>query len=78
MKKEFDTRPTFDVMQQLQAMDRAKGASTMDGWFGSIGEFMRTSGAIPSVPAPADYISDVYMKRVRDDPKLREFATRTN
>ena len=78
MKKEFDTRPTFNLVQQMQAMDRAKGASSMDGWFNSIGEFMRGSGAIPSVPAPNDYITDAYMKRVRDDAKLRDFAARTN
>jgi NitT/TauT family transport system substrate-binding protein len=78
MKKEFDTRPTFNLAQQVQNMDRAKGASAMDGWFGAIGEFMRGTGAIPTVPASADYITDAYMKRVAADPKLREFAGRTN
>lgn len=78
MKKEFDTRPTFNLAQQVQNMDRARGASAMDGWFGAIGEFMRGTGAIPTVPASADYITDAYMKRVAADPKLREFAGRTN
>ena len=78
MKKEFDTRPTFNLAQQVQNMDRARGASAMDGWFGAIGEFMRGTGAIPTVPASADYITDAYMKRVAADPKLREFASRTN
>jgi NitT/TauT family transport system substrate-binding protein len=78
MKKEFDTRPTFNLAQQIQNMDRARGASAMDGWFGAIGEFMRGTGAIPSVPASADYITDAYMKRVAADPKLREFANKAN
>lgn len=78
MKKEFDTRPTFNLAQQVQNMDRAKGASAMDGWFGAIGEFMRGTGAIPTVPASADYITDAYMKRVAADPKLRDFASKTN
>lgn len=78
MKKEFDTRPTFNLAQQVQNMDRAKGASAMDGWFGAIGEFMRGTGAIPTVPASADYITDAYMKRVAADPKLRDFANKTN
>ena len=78
MKKEFDTRPTFNLAQQLQAMDRSKGASAMDGWFTSIGEFMRGTGAIPNVPSAPDYITDAYMKRVNADPKLREFASRTH
>lgn len=78
LKKEFDTRPTFDLAQQLERMDRAKGASAVDGWFGDIATFMRGTGAIQSVPASADYITDAYMKRVMADPKLREFANRSN
>lgn len=78
MKKEFDTRPTFNLAQQLQNMDRGKGASAMDGWFGAIGEFMRGTGAIQAVPSSSDYITDAFMKRVAADPKLREFAAKTN
>ena len=78
MRKEFDTRPTFTLAQQLQNMDRSKGASTTDGWFGAIGEFMKGTGAIQTVPASADYITDAFMKRVAADPKLRDFANKTN
>jgi ABC-type nitrate/sulfonate/bicarbonate transport system substrate-binding protein len=78
MKKEFDTRPTYTLAQQLQNMDRAKGASTADGWFSAIGEFMKGTGAIQAVPQSGDYITDAFMKRVAADPKLREFANKTN
>ncbi len=77
LRKEFDTRPTFDLAQQLARMDRTRGNSDMDVWFGQIAVFMRGTGAIQSVPAPADFISDSFMKRVNADPKLREFAGRT-
>ena len=77
MKKEFDTRPTFDLAQQLARMDRSRGNSDMDVWFGQIAIFMRGTGAIQTVPQPSDFISDAFMKRVNDDPKLREFANRT-
>ena len=77
MKKEFDTRPTFDLAQQLARMDRSRGNSDMDAWFGQIAVFMRGTGAIQTVPQPSDFISDAYMKRVNADPKLREFANRT-
>ncbi len=77
MMKEFDTRPTFDLKQQLAAMDRSKGSSDMDAWFSDIATFMRGSGAIQKVPKSADYITDSYMKRVQADPKLREFANRS-
>jgi NitT/TauT family transport system substrate-binding protein len=74
MRKEFDTRPTFNLEQQLAIMSRAGGASKVDGWFTAIGEFMKGTGAIPAVPAASDFITDAYMKRVAADPKLRNFA----
>ena len=78
MKKEFDTRPTFDLAGQLARMDRARGNSDVDTWFSQIAVFMRGSGALQSVPQSADYITDAYMKRVQSDPKLRDFANRSN
>jgi ABC-type nitrate/sulfonate/bicarbonate transport system substrate-binding protein len=78
MKKEFDTRPTFDLATQIAHMDRARGNSDMDSWFAQIAIFMRGTGAIQTVPQPTDFISDAYMKRVAADPKLREFANKTN
>jgi NitT/TauT family transport system substrate-binding protein len=74
MKKEFDTRPTFDLQSQVARMDRSRGNSDMDAWFGQIAIFMRGTGAIQTVPQPTDFITDVYMKRVAADPKLRAFA----
>ena len=74
MKKEFDTRPTFDLAQQLARMDRTRGNSDVDSWFTQIGIFMRGTGAIQTMPAANDYITDAFMKRVQADPKLRDFA----
>jgi ABC-type nitrate/sulfonate/bicarbonate transport system substrate-binding protein len=78
LKKEFDTRPTFDLATQIARMDRSRGNSDMDAWFGQIAVFMRGTGAIQSVPQPSEFISDAYMKRVAADPKLREFANKSN
>jgi ABC-type nitrate/sulfonate/bicarbonate transport system substrate-binding protein len=78
MKKEFATRPTFDLAQQLAAMDRSHGSSELDKWMSQIATFMRSTGAIQSVPASSDYITDVYMKRVQAEPKLRELANSAN
>jgi NitT/TauT family transport system substrate-binding protein len=77
MRKEFDTRPTFGLDQQIANMNRAGAGSMVDKWFGSIGEFMKGTGAIPAVPASSEYITDAYMKRVAADPKLRAFANNT-
>jgi len=77
MKREFETRPTFDLANQLARMDRARGNSDMDSWFGQIAIFMRGTGAIQTVPQPTDFITDAYMKRVSADPKLRAFANNT-
>ncbi|HEY9238071.1 MAG TPA: ABC transporter substrate-binding protein [Burkholderiaceae bacterium] len=78
MKKEFDTRPTFDLAQQLARMDRSRGNSDVDTWFGQIAVFMRGTGAIQTVPPSGEYVTDAYMKRVQADPKLRDFANRAN
>jgi ABC-type nitrate/sulfonate/bicarbonate transport system substrate-binding protein len=77
MRKEFDTRPTFSLDQQMANMSRASGASKVDGWFTEIGNFMKGTGAIPAVPAATEYVTDAYMRRVVTDPKLREFANRS-
>ena len=76
MKKEFDTRPTFDLAQQIARMDRTRGNSDMDAWFGQIAVFMRGTGALQTVAQPTDFITDSFMKRVQADPKLRDFATK--
>lgn len=78
MNKEFDTRPVFDLTSQLRIMDRAKGASEVDGWFTKIGEFMKASGSIQEPPAASKFITDEFMKMVNADPKLREFANKSN
>ena len=77
MKKEFDTRPTFDLAQQLARMDRTRGNSDVDSWFTQIGIFMRGTGAIQVMPQANDYITDAFMKRVQADAKLRDFANST-
>jgi NitT/TauT family transport system substrate-binding protein len=74
LRKEFDTRPTFDLAGELKIMDRAKGPSPMDDWFSAIGAFMLATGAIQAVPPASEYITDEYMKMVNADKQLREFA----
>jgi ABC-type nitrate/sulfonate/bicarbonate transport system substrate-binding protein len=75
MKKEFDTRPTFDLAAQLKAMDRSAGNSPMDAWFAQIALFMRETGALPSIPQVQDFVTGEYMAMVQADPKLRAFAS---
>ena len=78
MKKEFDTRPVHDLAGQIRIMNRASGTSDVDGWMTKIGEFMKTTGAIAEAPAAKSYISDEFMRMVDRDPKLKEFANRSN
>jgi NitT/TauT family transport system substrate-binding protein len=78
MKKEFDTRPTYDLAGQLRIMDRSKGPSDVDKWMTQIGEFMKTTGAISEVPPASRYITDEYMRMVDRDPKLKAFANRSD
>lgn len=78
MKKEFDTRPTFNLATQIKQMDRASGGtSQMDTWFTQISIFMRETGAVPAVPQVQDFVTGEYMNLVQADPKLRDFANST-
>ena len=78
MRKEFDTRPTFDLAGHLKIMDRATGTSDVDKWLTQIGEFMKSSGSIAEAPATSAYITDEYMRMVDRDPKLKAFANSIN
>jgi NitT/TauT family transport system substrate-binding protein len=78
MKKEFSTRPTFDLAGQLRIMKRSSGPSEVDGWFQKIGAFMQANGTFPQAPAPANFITDEYMRMIDADPKLKAFANRAD
>jgi ABC-type nitrate/sulfonate/bicarbonate transport system substrate-binding protein len=75
IEEEFAERPTYTLDQQLTLMDRSKGASEVDQWFGKIGSFMTEAGTFPQAPDPKSYITDAYMKMVAADPTLKAFAT---
>jgi ABC-type nitrate/sulfonate/bicarbonate transport system substrate-binding protein len=79
MNKEFDTRPVFDLAGQLKIMSRsAGGTSEVDKWLTNIGEFMKANGTFAEVPVASRFITDEYLRMVDRDPKLKEFANRTN
>lgn len=78
MRKEFDTRPVFDLAGQLKIMNRAGGNSEVDKWMNQIGDFMKGAGTLPEAPAASRYITDEYMKMVDSDPKLKAFANRAD
>jgi ABC-type nitrate/sulfonate/bicarbonate transport system substrate-binding protein len=75
MKKEFDTRPTFDLAQQLRIM---RSGGDVDTWLTKIGEFMKANGTFADAPAVNKFVTDEYLRLVDADPKLKEFANRAN
>lgn len=78
MKKEFSTRPTFDLAGQLKIMKRSGGPSEVDGWFQKIGAFMQANGTFPQAPDPEKFITDKYIRMIDADPKLKAFANRAD
>jgi len=78
MKKEFSTRPVYDLAGQLKVMNRTGGKSDVDGWMTQISDFMKAAGTLPEAPVAGNYVTDQYMKLVDNDPKLKEFANRAN
>jgi len=78
MKKEFSTRPVYDLAGQLKVMNRTGGKSDVDGWMTQISDFMKAAGTLPEAPVAGNYVTDQYMKLVDNDPRLKEFANRAN
>lgn len=76
MKKEFSTRPTYDLAGQLKIMNRAGGPSDVDKWLTQIAEFMKSTGTLADPPATSRFVTDEYVKMVDADPKLKAFANR--
>lgn len=77
MTKEFETRPVFNLEQQLKVMKRSGASSDMDKWFIELSTFMRETGAVQQAPNASDFLTDDYLKLVQADPKLREMANST-
>src|SRR5438045_1989916 len=75
MKKEFDTRPTFDLAQQLQIM---RPGGDVHSSLAKIGEFRTAYGTFAEAPAVKQFVTDEYLRMVDADPKLKEFANRAN
>lgn len=71
---EIDRRPMYNLEEQLKLFDRSSGASTVDGWFKGLGEFVQSVGTIQSVPDGKSYLTDEVLKRIMADAKLRDFA----
>jgi hypothetical protein len=55
-------------------MARNNGASTVDGWYEKLGDYLKSTGTVSDPPLPSTYITDQYLKMVEADPKLKAFA----
>ena len=71
---EIDTRPTYTLPEQLRLLDRAGGASTADGWFAKLGDYLKAVGTLQAAPEPRSFVADDYLKRVAGDARLSAFA----
>lgn len=71
---EIERRPMYTLEEQIKLFDRSGGASTVDGWFKGLGEFLQSVGTLQSAPDTKSFVIDDVLKRVMADPKLRDFA----
>jgi len=74
LQQEIDIEPSYFLEDQLQAFDRSKGPSKMDQWFAGLSAYLQSTGTVKEAPNSQSYISDKFLKLVKDDPKLRKFA----
>jgi len=58
----------------LRLLDRATGASAADGWFAKPGGYLRGTGTLQAVLDARSFITDEYLSRISDTPRLRAFA----
>lgn len=67
----------YSLDKQLKYMDRGGNPpiSNYDRWTDDVGKFMLENNVVTSVPNTTTYITDQYLKMVKDDPSLRAFAT---
>jgi len=52
MKKEFSTRPVYDLAGQLKILNRAGGTSEVDGWMTKISDFMKAAARCQKLRSP--------------------------
>ncbi|MFN0160002.1 MAG: ABC transporter substrate-binding protein [Burkholderiales bacterium] len=75
LQQEIDIQPNFSLEDQLRVFDRSKGTSEMDQWFVGLGNYLRSTGTLKEVPDTRAFITDEYLKMVRDDARLRRFIS---
>ena len=80
MKKEFATRPTFNLSQQTAMFNRGtKPASDADNAMTAIAFFLRTVGSLrpdEQIPDPKTYVTDEFLKIIDSDAELKGFLRR--
>lgn len=74
LQAEIDTRPTFNLAEQLKALDRSAGKSLADQWYANLGAYLQSTGTLTEAPDTTKFITDEFMKRVAADAKLKAFA----
>jgi ABC-type nitrate/sulfonate/bicarbonate transport system substrate-binding protein len=74
LAREIDTRPTFTLPEQLKLFDRSGGTAEVDAWFSKLGEYLKSTGTLQETPDPRRFATEAYLKRVANDPKLKDFA----
>ena len=78
LQREIDTRPMFTLQEQLDILDKSKGASTVETWFSGLGGYLQSTGTLQEAPDTATYVDPTYMKLVADTPELAAFSKQTD
>lgn len=78
LAREIETRPMFTLPEQLGIFAKPSGASTVEGWFDGLGDYMTATGTLKQPLKAATFIDPRYLRDVASDPKLAAFANRTD
>lgn len=78
LQREIDTRPMFNLSEQIGLMDKVKGASTAEKWFDGLGGYLTSTGTLDKPLQASSFIDPSYMRRIAETPALAAFANRTD
>ncbi len=78
LQREIDTRPMFNLSEQIGLMDKVKRASTAEKWFDGLGGYLTSTGTLDKPLQASSFIDPSYIRRIAETPALAAFANRTD
>ncbi|KAL3940047.1 MAG: hypothetical protein SGBAC_005327 [Bacillariaceae sp.] len=77
INEDFSSRPLFNLLEQINMLKRESrngNRSVVDNVYASLSDFLVKSGVLSEAPDPTGYITDAFMKKVKQDDFLADYS----